>query len=1245
METHSPSASLYAFVETRIDVEALEQTSVVHIQLPTNRTHRSQRRILPTTAGSATYKDEETYSRSCLASASSIYFSELRKYPRSFLWRVLENNKVLQLRSIDLRKSESSRAEATAILQIGFPSAIRKGGVALADDGAEALSVFVLTKSNELFTLTIPIRAFCNPTVLEEDSTRWCTTYNPSSFTLSTPHRLVAASPGQLAMALADGKLLTLNRREGQDGSAWQEISYHGGQWGSSLRGLINWQGNNTVRYDGTVLDQNAAIAVDFSPSRTHLLTVCANHTLRIWNLGKSNYVFSMDLLGKHREPQDIPRVMLDASSPEVLRIFEAEGVIAGDEYYAMTYTPHGGGQFKIWAIRDADQGKLGVRFLHSDDVLRPPDPDSDPESKTVWKVADFKIGRGTQGSDMKLCVLMRSNKRYKVYSLTFDLIDLPAAWNDKWVLTATETLGQMQPPQLALSDPRDPSEIWLEFLLYPGRYTRSLLETALSIYQSARKQTSSKDTKISFEERLSSAIMVQVKSQPVKDETDSGTPFSQYRESLQQEWSLFYQEVQDLDRLRWQPLTLSFDERFGMPCSVLASGCAFIRGCDRVEAIAQNTPAAWHNVPDFFEVPSIEDSSEQLPLLPEELSILIEGAAAFRKTFSANFQHDCHNLLSSELWQDPVYSVPDRIGNYYEHCGFAEEVTDSAIDGLKDALAPLGSFEGLTSEHFLAIIKRLPHSMATAEDSGLVSTKMGLKVLVRGVQEMSNLYAQLLFDLLMVVVFIEVEAHEEVVSDSNLNTSSVFMALTEQLKQYKITQWLGSNFWASQNRPDNGPNENARSNKQVGVSMTVLESLFAADVRPQAGNGQLHSGFLTDAIQDLLLYISGGMEASMTLDQVLVFVQCNLLKQGNNDLASDFAQFQPSTAWAVYIRGRLHIQVGETAEAAMCFKKAAYNMAATQSLPDRDQQDDRGSRSTSEEEQAAQPYHNASAKLLSVKEAGHFANGLPKYYTHIMHLFQDALYPSYACDFARLAIQLTPTSSEALTSLLESLFASSLQTSNVDGAYTSLIRLSQKEQSKLLPELVDALLSLPNGPSQLLDLPWPANLHAAVDEELANPRRSSPTISNTSSANPMRDRRKILAAWRLRDGDSRGAAEALYPQLHSLVSQPQKGKQKVGGLAKSKLGGSSNSGEGPTKGSNGVDEAYLSVINLMACISDGEQEKKEAWLLSNADRGKRRVVTIEEVRGGWQKELDRRSVVEGGRWGFGMAGDEMDLG
>lgn len=85
------------------------------------------------------------------------------------------------------------------------------------------------------------------------------------------------------------------------------------------------------------------------------------------------------------------------------------------------------------------------------------------------------------------------------------------------------------------------------------------------------------------------------------------------------------------------------------------------------------------------------------------------------------------------------------------------------------------------------------------------------------------------------------------------------------------------------------------------------------------------------------------------------------------------------------------------------------------------------------------------------------------------------------------------------------------------------------------------------------------------------------------------------------------------------------------------------------------MEEGYLALINLLACAG-----KENGWVLSEGDGGalrmanhaveeKRKVVTIEDVRRAYQKELDTRSVIESGRFGFGVGGgereeDEMDM-
>lgn len=86
----------------------------------------------------------------------------------------------------------------------------------------------------------------------------------------------------------------------------------------------------------------------------------------------------------------------------------------------------------------------------------------------------------------------------------------------------------------------------------------------------------------------------------------------------------------------------------------------------------------------------------------------------------------------------------------------------------------------------------------------------------------------------------------------------------------------------------------------------------------------------------------------------------------------------------------------------------------------------------------------------------------------------------------------------------------------------------------------------------------------------------------------------------------------------------------------------------------------YLNAINLLACV--GEKEDEDAWVLTDAFGGldgktekgndlkkkkKRKVITIKDIRAAYQKELDRRSVLENGRWGFGFDGtgeEEMEV-
>lgn len=212
---------------------------------------------------------------------------------------------------------------------------------------------------------------------------------------------------------------------------------------------------------------------------------------------------------------------------------------------------------------------------------------------------------------------------------------------------------------------------------------------------------------------------------------------------------------------------------------------------------------------------------------------------------------------------------------------------------------------------------------------------------------------------------------------------------------------------------------------------------------------------------------------------------------------------------------------------------------------------------------------------------------------------------------FSHLALQLLPStsaSSDQSTTVLTSLFQASLQVTDFPTAYSALTRHPNPET--LLPSFMTSLLKTPNALPQLLSLPFPPSLHAQIDEILSSAK---------SKASP-----KILSAWRLHHNDYRGAAAALLPPLQAAQTKAK-------------------------RSADGLENEYLAVINLLACAGE-----ENGWVLSQdvskagtGGKAKRKVITIGDVRGQYQRELDRRSVIEGGRYGFAGAmdeGDEMDI-
>jgi len=117
------------------------------------------------------------------------------------------------------------------------------------------------------------------------------------------------------------------------------------------------------------------------------------------------------------------------------------------------------------------------------------------------------------------------------------------------------------------------------------------------------------------------------------------------------------------------------------------------------------------------------------------------------------------------------------------------------------------------------------------------------------------------------------------------------------------------------------------------------------------------------------------------------------------------------------------------------------------------------------------------------------------------------------------------------------------------------------------------------------------------------------------------------LYAFRIARDDFRGAAQALWSRLQRLKSQGEKVNDPT------------------SRESEEMRRCWLALINVLACVGE-----KEAWVFGEGpvekiqgslggtifERKERKVITLEDVRKGYQEELDRVEAVQMGRFAFG---------
>ena len=996
----------YLFTEARLNIEPVSNNSTLHISTDTSSAFSSRKRARLDDEE----LDEDTYSRKHIATESSIFFRRQTRVPRSFLWRVLDDRKVLQIQCVDLVQPRKTEQESNLTFSLSFASPIRPNGIAFADsENTDALDVFVLTSTYTIHTFCLRRDLLLRktaPSTSELEPSTLFKTFTPSSFSFRHPYKLVAISSLELLVSLHDGGLLRLERKAGEGGSQWRETFFSEGGWGSSFRGLIPWKGHNTVRFGNVDLEPGTIAAIEASPDGQHVFTVSLDHTLKGWNLQTGKVGVQVDMLGEeHQEHHPASQYLINPNQNALMQVLHVDSQPDGDSYYVVTNSPKDH-QFKFWAIRNADLPPHGIRDVQPDMKFIPP---LDQLMNTmVWQSIDFYVKPGSGWRETQLWIRARSGSICRTFTLTFDLLssleDLQDAWLDKWAavddgpLSIDRLVGSHQFPKdqavhdLSLQQP-SVADQWIEFLFFPGRFSTSLLECALHIYRKGLKLLSkqrSADNAKPLKERLCNAIAAQVK---IRRDIDGHTDTERYHSDVAAQWAVYFGLVRHLYQRQTDSLSLAFDQDTGLCWSLRADQFAPIRTCSEVEVHTLNAEL-FRKEEDWLynSLPLADHLSDDSSV---SVARLFRAAHTFRSGLSLQFNQKYRQLASIyalryEKSEDKARSKDveaSALQGLYDQCGFGHEVTDEDYAGLTDATQDLGGLGELENKLFIAGIQRLAEAPRGRQEEQAL-TRQGDRTTIRTAQDTLITGHEILLDLLSLVVFVSQDLEPDELAPG-FKASGLYSLLVSKLREHEVLLWLASHEREEQptkrrESTSDGLLQKAETDEPI---MTLLESIFIGDwpdVR-----------FPQDPMASLITYWSRawtfGPDLGNEYEGVTAHILSSLLKTEDSHLALEFSRFVPSSPWTKYLRARLSLAEGEYAYAAEYFTQATDGLSGKSKVKI-DTIDTAG--------------------LLDATQRESFNHGVPKYLVHVAALFESVKLLSYAADFASLALHKLETES-----------------------------------------------------------------------------------------------------------------------------------------------------------------------------------------------------------------------------------------
>ncbi|KAF4971064.1 hypothetical protein FSARC_2012 [Fusarium sarcochroum] len=616
------------------------------------------------------------------------------------------------------------------------------------------------------------------------------------------------------------------------------------------------------------------------------------------------------------------------------------------------------------------------------------------------------------------------------------------------------------------------------------------------------------------------------------------------------------------------------------------------------------NTGLTWVVCADFLSAIRECSSLERLYYnlsSPEEDHVaqaaLVGSALTFVEGFPEHLVQLCQATLRPELFEDSSKTDLERIQYFSDKSGFWRGITDDDCNQVVDVLGQ--NFNTVTDELYTDVMNLIAApEEAKTRNLRHPLTDFGKKLIVKAVQDSIELQWRVYFSQLILLVHMEFEFDNEAdILHSRVDIGNVFRQLVAALRRLELLKWLAQTELSVHNNRDKSESGPAsKKSAEDAQFVTALE----ANVGHLLGFSNNKNEPLTSSITDLVTNLcapDSDIEVSPSL------IQCSLIKRERADLALDLAPFCDQNPFSTYVQGRLQLALKDFNTAAIYFRKAAIGMSTENIESDRH-----------------------SSGLLDDIEWNLLNHGLAKYYSHIVALFEKQKAYSYVVEFARLAMQFLGYKQDAMftkTDMQSRLFNAAVATSQFELAHTTLVSIKdQAMKISNLRKLIDRMCATYHN-IELVALPFPG-LQQEVDDILAQKTRATLDIIEGFPYH------QVLYSWRVKHNNYRGAASVVLDRIHKLRSA-----------------GEGDEATGEDILDTPVTRQYLLLINALSCV-----ESKQAWIYDeqpstgfgrNSDGGKRKVVSLADIRRQYQDELDRIAAIHNNQFGF-EADDVMEI-